>query len=82
MKWYKDISESKIIIEQRPYSLDLSINKRSLVYKYNSPNDIKLIISFPLIMKNNKFEYKGEYFMKENKIYIEITPLRSIRFLI
>jgi len=72
MKWYKDLSSSKIILENRPYQLDISINKRSLVYKYNSPENIKLINTFPLIMKDNHIEYKGEYFIKDNKIYIEI----------
>nr|YP_010137130.1 hypothetical protein KYW48_mgp13 [Tylopilus plumbeoviolaceoides]QWM97169.1 hypothetical protein [Tylopilus plumbeoviolaceoides] len=72
MKWFKDISESKIFLESRPYDLDISINKRSLIYKYNSAEDIQLINTFPLIMKNNKIEYKGEYFIKDGKMYKEI----------
>lgn len=72
MKWFKDLSSSKIILENIPYQLDISINKRSLVYRYNSAENIELINTFPLIMKDNHIEYKGEYFIKDNKIYIEI----------
>jgi hypothetical protein len=72
MKWYKDLSESNIIIETRPYNLDISINKRSLVYKYNSPNDIHLINTFSLIMKDNKIEHKGVYIIKDGITFKEI----------
>nr|YP_010852503.1 DNA polymerase [Aureoboletus raphanaceus]WGL38732.1 DNA polymerase [Aureoboletus raphanaceus] len=37
MKWFKEVSTSKIFIDNRPYNLDISVNKRSLVYQYNSP---------------------------------------------
>lgn len=71
MKWYKDLSKSNIVIETRPYQLDISINKRSLVYKYNSPNDIQLINTFPLIMKDNNITHKGKYIMKDGKTFTE-----------
>lgn len=74
MKWYKDISESKIILENRPYQLDVSMNKRCLIYKYNSADNIKLIDTSSIIMKENKIEYKGNYFVKDNKIYKETPP--------
>lgn len=72
MKWYTDLSESKIYIGKRPYDLDISVNTNSLVYNYVSSENIKLINTFPLIMKDNKIEYKGEYFIKNNKIYLEL----------
>lgn len=71
MKWYKDLSESKIILESRPYNLNISNNKRSLVYNYNSSDGIKLINTFPLIMKDNRITFTGEYFIHNGKTYIQ-----------
>ena len=71
MKWFKDLTKSTIIVENRPYSLNLSNSKRCLIYKYNSSDDIKLMDSSSIIMKNNKIEYFGDYFIKDGKFYKE-----------
>lgn len=73
MKWFKDLEKSKIYIESRPYNLDISVNKRNLVYNYISPNNNKLINTLPLIMKDNQIKYKGEYIIRNGEMYTEIS---------
>jgi len=71
MKWYKNLSESTIYIETRPYSLDIANFKRSLIYKYNSAENIQLIETKSIIMKNNQIKSFGNFIIKDNIMYEE-----------
>jgi hypothetical protein len=72
MKWYKNLSDSTIYVEERPYSLDIANFKRSLIYIYNSPDDIKLTETTSIIMKDNKITSFGNYILKEGVLNQEI----------
>jgi len=73
MKWYKDLSNSTIYIEKRPYQLDIANFKRNLIYNYYSPAKILLEQTSSIILENNKISSFGNYIMKEGEIYKEIN---------
>ena len=72
MKWYKDLNNSTIYIEKRPYQLDIANFKRNLIYNYYSPDKILLEQTSSIILENNKISSFGNYIMKEGVIYKEI----------
>nr|YP_010134861.1 DNA polymerase [Xerocomus impolitus]QWM94549.1 DNA polymerase [Xerocomus impolitus]QWM97181.1 DNA polymerase [Xerocomus impolitus]UHB41864.1 DNA polymerase [Xerocomus impolitus] len=78
MKWYKNISESTIYIENRPYKLDISNFKRSLIYNYYNSENILLTNTKSIIMKDNKISSFGNFILKENVIYEEISNIKSL----
>jgi hypothetical protein len=58
MKWFKSISNSNIIIDERPYTLDISMNKRNLGY---SSLTNQLVETSSLMMKDNSLVDQGFY---------------------
>jgi hypothetical protein len=68
MKWYKTLSESKIYIEKRPYQLNIANFKRSLIYNFLDPHNIKLVSTESIKMKNNNINSFGNFILKEGKL--------------